>query len=76
MKKLEDVITNFSKRVKEYLKNKNISIAELSRLSGIPRTTINGWLTGTQIPTLYSAYLLADYLNVSIDYLAGRKEIE
>ncbi len=84
MKDIETIKTNFSKRLRELVKelayvkgqNEKLTIAELARLSKVPRTTINSWKLGKKCPTLYSAYLIAEYFNVSLDYLIGRKEVE
>lgn len=79
MKNIEEILETFSKRLRALMTNadgKKMSNKELSEKCGLPRTTINGWLSGKRCPTVYSAYVLAEYFGVSIDYLTGRKDFE
>lgn len=56
-----------------YLKEKNISPAELARRIGSPRSTINELLKGrAKEPTLGKAKAIADALGVSLDEMAER----
>lgn len=59
-------------RVQELLKAKGLSIKQAERESGLSNATIRKW--GTQNPSLDSIIKLADYLHVSIDYLAKGEE--
>lgn len=56
-------------RVQELLKQKGISIKQAERESGLSNATIRKW--DTQNPSLDSIIKLANYLHVSIDYLAN-----
>lgn len=58
-------------RIKEALKNNNMKQADLARKTGISRGTISGYLSGRYIPRQQSIYLLAEALNVDIDWLMG-----
>ncbi len=79
MKDIKVVLAVFSKRLKELMKKEDggkMTTTELADKCGLPRTTISGWVSGKRCPTIYSAYVLAEYFHVSLDYLIGRKDFE
>lgn len=78
MIQIEVMLDIFAKRLKELMEEdtKIKSIADLAKLTNVPRTSINNWLLKKRSPSLYSAYVLAEYFGVSIDYLTGRKDFE
>lgn len=41
--------------------------------TGIPVTTVNGWLRGNRLPRLEQLLVVGDYFDVSLDYLTGRE---
>lgn len=41
--------------------------------TGIPVTTVNGWLRGNRLPRLEQLLVIGDYFDVSLDYLTGRE---
>lgn len=61
----------FYKRLADEKEAKNLSRRELSRLSGVPYTTIFDYLSGQKKPSLDKVEKLADALDVSPCYLAG-----
>lgn len=66
----------FKNRLRTLRTEKNITQTELSKMLGVGTTTINGYETGIiEYPPLDKLIKLADYFNVSIDYLAGRTSI-
>ena len=70
-----DIIDIFVIRLHELMRLESLSIADLSRRVNIPRTTINCWLIKTRLPKVDAIVRLADYFNVSTDYLLGRDDI-
>jgi len=56
------------------LSEKNITAAKLSKDIGISSGLISQWKKGLQKPSLDVVLKIADYLEVSIDYLLGREE--
>lgn len=58
-------------RIKEAMDNRGIKQAELARKTGISKGTISGYLSGRYIPRQNSIYLLAQALNVEIEWLMG-----
>ena len=61
-------------RLKTLRKNKHISQLKLSLDLGIPQNSISRFETETRRPDYYTLIQLADYFNVSIDYLVGRSD--
>lgn len=61
------------KRIKDVSTQKNISSNQLLTGCGLGKNTINKMSAGTDILTKNFAKI-ADYLNVSVDYLLGRTD--
>jgi transcriptional regulator with XRE-family HTH domain len=56
------------KKLKALMKSRNISATDLSKETGVPRTTIQQWLTGSS-PNIMQADKIASYFNVTIEEL-------
>lgn len=56
--------------IKVLCKNNRISIAELEKKLGLTRNTLYKWKT--QSPSIERLVLVANYFNVSVDFLVGR----
>ncbi|SLN00160.1 Phage transcriptional regulator, Cro/CI family [Brachybacterium faecium] len=61
-------------RVKELCKNKNISVKLLEEDLNFPNNTIYQWKNRT--PGVDKLQKVADYFNVSLDYLTGRTDVK
>ncbi|MCM1546253.1 MAG: helix-turn-helix domain-containing protein [Clostridiales bacterium] len=57
----------FSEFFQELLNEFNISQAQLSRQTGIPKTTISGWLNAGRLPDYNSMRILCKFFNISGD---------
>lgn len=55
-------------------KEKKLTQADISKRLGIPRTTYAGYENGSRNPDPETLQLLADFHDVSVDYLLGRDE--
>lgn len=55
---------------------KNISQKQLGEMLGVTYQTISRWENGVMLPTTENLIKLSDVLEVSIDYLLGRKIYE
>jgi len=67
---------NFSQRLK-LLRNVNKTTQEdLAKYLGVSRPTIAGYETKGKQPSFESLFKIADYFNVSIDYLLGKTDIK
>lgn len=54
------------------LQSKNLSPYKVSKDTKIPKSIVYEWASGEREPISEYLIILADYLNVSIDYLLGR----
>ena len=68
-KLLNTVCTN----IKDLLGSKGLNATTLSIEMNIPRTTINSWLLKKKLPRADYIYMLADFFNVTTDYIYGRE---
>lgn len=60
--------------IKELAKSKKISISELERVLGVSNGFLVKWKTRKPNPIVLEE--IADYFDVSVDYLLGREERE
>lgn len=66
----------FSKNLKFLREDKGLNQSELAKKIGLRQSHISSWELNTSDPSLYNISLIADYFNVSIDYLIGRESEE
>ena len=65
----------FGERLKELRIQDGLTLEQLGKLTSIHFSTIGYWEKGTKDnPTAKALIALADYFDVSVDYLLGRKE--
>lgn len=64
----------FPERMKRLRLINNLTQLELGKAIGLSKQGINGLEHGRSKTTLDKAVLIADYFNVSIDYLVGRTD--
>ena len=62
-------------KIRELRKINNIKRNELAELLNVTPATISNYENGYRDPGIRELIILADFFNVSIDYLVGRKEI-
>ena len=74
MKKIEEILDVFVERLDDYMKQNGLNIQNLAKKLNIPRRTLNSWMLKNRVPRIDYIYMIADYLNVSIDYLVGREQ--
>ena len=65
---------DFGDRIKKLRKESNATQADLSALLGVTKTQISDLENGKTTTTIERLCLLADYFEVSIDYLTGRTD--
>ncbi len=63
-------------RIKELMYEKDISALSMSRDLGFSNAVFSQWNTGKHKPSAEALYKIADYFNVSVDYLLGRSNIK
>lgn len=62
------------KKIKSLCDDKKVTVAELERKSGISNGQIRRWDNSS--PKIENIQKVADYFNVSVDYLLGRTDDE
>lgn len=59
----------------QLLQNSNTSAYKFSMDTNIPQSLISNWKKGTKTPSFENILKIANYFNVSADYLLGRTDI-
>jgi transcriptional regulator with XRE-family HTH domain len=70
----QDVKNYFSKRLYEAIKNKNLeknTYKELGKLFNVSNVVIYKWLNSKAMPSMARIPLIAEKLEVSVEYLLG-----
>lgn len=65
---------NFANRIKELRKKHKVSQKKLADLLGISTRAWRFYESGEREPNISGLISLADYFNVSLDYLVGRSD--
>ena len=65
---------NIGVRIKDLRKEKNISQSELANAIGVSQKAIDYWERGVNEPKASYIVALADFFNVSADYILGIKD--
>ncbi len=63
-----------SQRIAELMKEQNLTQTKLANALGMHQSNVSEWLSGKKEPSITSLWLLADFFNVDVDYLIGRKD--
>lgn len=61
-------------RIKELRKEKGLRQSELATTLHVSQQAVGSWETGRTVPGADTLNVLADYFNVTTDYLLGRSE--
>ena len=64
----------FAERLLELRKERNISQAKLAAALEVSYSVVCYWETDRSEPTAINLVKIADFFDVSVDYLLGRKE--
>lgn len=62
----------FNKTLKKLRKNNKLTQKELADKIGVARTTLANYEQGTRFPDKETLLMIADFFDVSLDYLVGR----
>ena len=65
---------NFSERIKNLREERGLSQEALGAVIGVKRFSIYPYEKGRACPDLQGLIALADYFDVSLDYLTGRTD--
>lgn len=66
--------SDFLKNLNECIAARGVSGKDIARGTGLSEAAISNYRTGKKEPQMTSLCLLADYLEISLDELVGRKE--
>lgn len=66
----------FCERFKDLKNSKGFTYPKLAELLGLNPRTVKGYASGTIKPDYFKLIALADYFDVSLDYLVGRSDIQ
>jgi transcriptional regulator with XRE-family HTH domain len=66
----------FCQRLRQLRQDKNMTITQIANEFEVTKQTVSRWELGDRIPTLDTATAIADYFDVSLDYLVGRSDIK
>ena len=61
-------------KISELRQEKNLSQHELAKIIGTSQANLSRWEKGLNIPSILECWRLADFFDISIDLLCGRKE--
>ena len=67
-------MAKFCERIKELRKERGLKQRELADLCGLKLRSYQDYEYGVSYPTVPGLLFLADYFNVSLDYLMGRTD--
>ena len=67
-------MANFSERVKELRRKKGVTQEALGKILGIRQDAISTYEHGKNYPEVRKLVALADFFEVSLDYLMGRTD--
>lgn len=66
--------SKFGKKLKELRIEKNLNQESLSKMLGATKATVSRWESGEFEPDFMTLEKLADYFEVTVDYLFGRED--
>ena len=58
----------------QLLKKRKITPYRVSKKTGVPQSILSDWKRGRSVPKTEKLQKIADYLNVSVDYLLGNEQ--
>lgn len=64
----------FSERLSKFMKDDDISAYKLAKILGVSNQCVLNWLDEVNEPKISYLKKIADYFNVTTDYLLGRGE--
>ena len=61
-------------RLRDLMQSEGLNQTKLGEKIGVRQNTVSAWLLEKKEPCIRSLWLLADYFDIDIDYLVGRKD--
>ena len=70
----DELLETFSNRLGAAMCRRGLNVVDMARKAYCNRATIYNYINGSCLPGTQTLYLIADALNVSTDWLLGRRE--
>jgi len=67
---------DIGKSLKEHRENAKLTQTELAKRTGIKQQNISRWEKNTHIPNVMDCIILANFYQISIDFLVGYENID
>jgi transcriptional regulator with XRE-family HTH domain len=68
---------SLAKNLKNLLEEKNLTVSEVARKTGVPKSTILSWISEKRSsPDIYQLQTVAEYLGSSIERIAFNKKAD
>ncbi|MGN0807775.1 MAG: helix-turn-helix domain-containing protein [Candidatus Coproplasma sp.] len=64
----------FCENLKQLMQENQVNQMKLSCAIGVSQSAISAWLAKKKEPCINSLWLIADYFDVTVDFLIGRKD--
>lgn len=64
----------FCERLRLLRQKGNLTLEQVGKDFAVSKQTVSRWEVGDRLPALNIAVALADYFDVSLDYLVGRSD--
>ena len=64
----------FSERLNRLMEEHKVTAYKLWKETGLPQAVISRYKKGDNVPSVDKAQVIADYFDISVDYLLGRTE--
>lgn len=61
-------------RIKQCRLQKELNQPELAKIMNVTKQTVSNWENGNRIPDTSTLYKLANFFDISVDYLLGRTD--
>ncbi|MBR2839869.1 helix-turn-helix transcriptional regulator [Candidatus Saccharibacteria bacterium] len=65
-----------SQNLKELIEKSRLNYREIEDVVGIPKRSLSRYVNGNLEPNIKTAVLLAEYFDVSVDYIIGRTRLD
>jgi len=67
-------VSGFNERIESLRASKNLTYYQMSQILHLDESYFSKWKSNQYLPSLDFLFLIADFFNVSIDYLLGRTD--
>ena len=75
VEEVEIELPDISARIRVLLNENNMTQNQLAEVVGFSSSLISQWLSGTKLPKIDEIIKIADYFDVSVDYICGISDI-